>query len=145
VVRSDDLNNKDQIEIRDQRIIPHQMNKIVNIFTNYPLVEPIVNIPELIRFVDSPEEADFLLLFENISNFLSIPLHQRVNQFPYEGGLVRKDLLPLTVRKHCFSPGGIAPRWWLPCFDLSTEFHIFSTFFRLNPNRFLYLINSAVE
>ena len=72
------------------------------------------------ELVDSKDDADYLFLTEHIRNFFSIPHSQRVNQFPYEGGFVRKDLLALTVRKYC--PHA---QWWLPCFDLSTEFHLF--------------------
>lgn len=31
----------------------------------------------------------------------------------------------MTVRRDCFV-NGVAPKWWLPCFDLSTEFHMFA-------------------
>lgn len=34
-------------------------------------------------------------------------------------------MLPLTVRQYCYVDGK-APDWWLPCFDLSTEFHLFA-------------------
>lgn len=31
----------------------------------------------------------------------------------------------MTVRKHCYSDGS-SPAWWQPCYDLSTEFHLFA-------------------
>ena len=89
---------------------------------------------------EDPEKASFWLKTAHTSDFLSIPSHIRVSSFPYEGGFVRKDLLPLTIRRHCYhhessylklTDGTIntqlshAPSWWLPCFDLSTEFHLF--------------------
>lgn len=101
-------------------------------------------------FVDSPEEADFLFVVKNIRNFLQID--QLVCQFPYEGGFLQKvrpilsmslsdfilvislqDLLPLTVREYAYTTK--APYWWLPCFDLSTEFHFFSSMYRLRFER----------
>lgn len=33
-------------------------------------------------------------------------------------------MLPLTVRTYCYR-NNLAPEWWLPCFDLTTEFHLF--------------------
>lgn len=80
-------------------------------------------------FVLFPVDADFVLTLQHTRNFLSIPEHQRICQFPYEGGLVRKDLLPLTVRKYCYK-ANIPPFWYLPCFDLSTEFHHFRNFYQ---------------
>jgi hypothetical protein len=61
-----------------------------------------------------------------MKDFLKMPVHQRVCQFPYESALIRKDLLPLTVRQYCRDTDGNLPYWWLPCFDLSTEFHLFA-------------------
>jgi hypothetical protein len=80
-------------------------------------------------FVDDEEEADFMFLTTNIRNFQSI--NAKVNQFPFEGGLVQKDLLPLTVRGFCYQ-NGTPPKWWLPCFDLTTEFHFFAEEYRFN-------------
>ena len=37
-----------------------------------------------------------------------------------------QDLLPLTIRQYCYGEDGTAPDWWLPCYDLSTEFHLFA-------------------
>lgn len=39
---------------------------------------------------DRREEADLLFLVTHVKDFLGIPIHQRVNQFPFEGCLVRK-------------------------------------------------------
>jgi hypothetical protein len=36
-----------------------------------------------------------------------------------------QDLLSQTVRKYCFIDAK-APAWWLPCYDLRTEFHLFA-------------------
>eukprot|EP01031_Cornospumella_fuschlensis_P030083 gene30083-36334_t len=54
-----------------------------------------------------------------------MPLYQRVCQFPYEGALVRKDLIILTIRKYCLVNGEL-PTWWQPTYDLRTEFHLFA-------------------
>mmetsp|Transcript_40972 Transcript_40972/g.41843 ORF Transcript_40972/g.41843 Transcript_40972/m.41843 type:complete len:542 (-) Transcript_40972:78-1703(-) len=70
------------------------------------------------------KEVDALLLVSPVKDFFSLPSSQLICQFPFEGGLVHKDLLPLTVRRYCVQ-NNILPDWWLPCFDLSTEFHFF--------------------
>jgi hypothetical protein len=37
----------------------------------------------------------------------------------------------LTVREFCYnSSTGALPDWWLPCYDLSTEFHLFARDFQ---------------
>jgi len=84
---------------------------------------------------------NFLFLMTHVKDFTTLPSHQRVAQFPFEGGFVRKDLLPLTVRTYCGCPsagtgasasvgasaasGHQLPVWFNPCFDLSTELHFF--------------------
>ena len=69
---------------------------------------------------------------------------QLVNQFPYEGAIVRKDLLPQTARRllrlrdgtaedaadpteaFAESPASGRHPWWLPAtYDLATEVHFF--------------------
>lgn len=87
---------------------------------------PTFAFPPGIVNVSSEEEADFLFVCRHVKNFTQLPPHVRVGQFPYEGAFVRKDLLPITIRKHCYEENGKPPAWWLPCYDLSTEFHLFA-------------------
>ena len=95
----------------------------IKVCTDYADTREHITASPHLKLVDSPDEADFLLVLKQISNFNASSLNQFVAQFPYEGGFVRKDLLPLTVRKCCYKDGE-APFWWLPCFDVSTEFHL---------------------
>ena len=48
--------------------------------------------------------------------------------------VVTQDLLILTIRQYCTKllPDGtlVYPEWWLPCYDLSTEFHLFESDYR---------------
>jgi hypothetical protein len=119
----------------------------VAVYTDYAYAKDLLlqlqaTHPDDVRVVDDRAEASFLLLTNHIKDFLSLPPQVRVSSFPYEGGFVRKDLLPLTVRRYCYTrspPTGplaasdtcidtatsTAPAWWLPCYDLSTEFHLF--------------------
>lgn len=112
-----------------------QPSASIKVYTDWPaILEMKDSLTPRITLVNSKEDAHFLFLTENVTNFLNIPPHQRVNQFPYEGGFCRKDLLPLAIRGYCFSNnassenGGKAtpPDWYLPCWDLSTEFHLFA-------------------
>ncbi len=64
---------------------------------------------------------------------------QRVNQFPFEACLIRKDLLPQTLRRfHAATtdddaqaaPSGdlsadFVPSWFPATYDLATEVHFF--------------------
>ena len=112
----------------------HKFEGKIKLFTDYEEALKLIHLPDRVEMVNSEEESDFTLTAKHIKSFLSIPLHRRVNQFPYEGGLVRKDLLPLTVRRYCYNQG-VSPAWWLPCFDLSTEFHLFYEAFNANASK----------
>ena len=108
--------------------------KKIVIHTDYPLLKTITSENSAstlrhIEFTEDPMLATHWFHIRQEKNFLGVPSHVTINQFPYEGGFVRKDLLPLTIRRHAFGTPGdprTAPSWWLACFDLSTEFHLFS-------------------
>lgn len=123
-------------KVRNDTRAQHAQHKsgTISIFTDYSVLQEVFSMFTTadgstlewdFELTDNKETADFLFLTKNESNFLNIPSHQRINQFPYEGGFVRKDLLPLTVRRYCHDIEGNPPAWWLPCFDLATEFHLF--------------------
>jgi hypothetical protein len=117
--------------------------KVIKMYTTYdaighidffPYHDKVNDIIYRIERVYEQDNADYLFLTNQIKDFYSIPVHQRVNQFPYESALIRKDILPLTVREYSFSQSNndgllnyenSIPSWWLPCYDLSTEFHLF--------------------
>ena len=123
------LHKNDRKDSRSQYRIQDEKN--IKIYTDYDTIKNELkdNLADNLQLVDNEDEADFLFLTSNVKNFLSI--NKLLNQFPFEGGLVRKDLLPLTVRAYCYKNDEngklIAPTWWLPCFDLSTEFNFLST------------------
>ena len=82
-----------------------------------------------VTLVSSPEDAEFYFWSSEVSDFAALPRHIRICRFPYEHCFVRKDLLLLTARRLFFSTPGdasTAPHWWLPTYDLTTEFHLFS-------------------
>jgi len=110
----------------------HESKSITLIYTDYPVASDPILYFQNFKFVSLPEEADFLLITGHVSDFLAISPTFRLSQFPYESGFVRKDLLILTIRRHCFKgPDGLTPpSWWLPCFDLGTEFHLFTQYYR---------------
>jgi hypothetical protein len=111
------------------------------VYTDYDFARDVIAqlFPAGFVLVDDPEQASYVLMTRHIKDFLSVRPNLRVSSFPYEGGFVRKDLLPLTIRRHCYahsspladddssiSAQSSPPSWWLPCYDLSTEFHLFA-------------------
>lgn len=93
-------------------IIQHQQEKvtaqqsldegqpiIIKIYTTY---EPILQLPFTsyedpetrrtyqITLTESMEDADFIFITSQIKDFYSYPVHQRVNQVPYESAIVAK-------------------------------------------------------
>ncbi len=106
--------------------LPERPSRI-KIFTDYEVLLKEVTLKSSnIELVPTEEEADFIFTTRQMKDFLKMPIHQRICQFPYEAALIRKDLLPLTVRQYCCDEQGNLPNWWLPYFDLSTEFHLFA-------------------
>jgi hypothetical protein len=63
---------------------------VVTIYTEYDVAKEIELDSRYFQFTEDKDTADFLLLPLQVKNFLTLPVHQRVNQFPYEGALVRK-------------------------------------------------------
>lgn len=71
--------------------------EVVTVFTDYDVARQINLQDHRIQFTDDRENADFLLLASQVKNFLALPSHQRVGQFPYEGALVRKVSLEYAL------------------------------------------------
>ena len=115
---------KPRRDARSPCVSMNHLQRPMNVYTDYADISKSISKKTEFKVVESPEEADFLLLLKQIKDFTALPSHQFIGQFPYEGGLVRKDLLLLTVRRYCYR-GDTPPSWWLPCFDMSTEFHLF--------------------
>ncbi|GMH79809.1 hypothetical protein TrLO_g13487 [Triparma laevis f. longispina] len=93
----------------------------LKIYTDYPLLSDLLKTtpPPYITLLPTSETADFLFLVTPLKDFINLNPNTQINQFPYEGGLVQKDLLPLTLRRYC-------PDLKIPeTYDLSTEFHYF--------------------
>eukprot|EP00884_Botryococcus_braunii_P010241 jgi/Botrbrau1/19218/Bobra.0077s0118.1 len=77
-----------------------EVKEVKTVWSNYPLV------PEALRrgpfrLVQERASADIVFTPDPCSNFLSLPSEQMINQFPYEGCIIRKDLLPQTLRQLC--------------------------------------------
>ncbi len=62
-----------------------------------------------------------------------------INQFPYEAAIIRKDMLPQTLRQYWAreklkmnpdSGTGILPPWYPATYDLATEVQWFSKAFQ---------------
>lgn len=122
---------KNEIEMSKDSRLPYRIEdkNNIKIYTDYYVINEIKDfLADNLQLVDNEDDADFLFLTKNVKDFLSI--NKLLNQFPFEGGIVRKDLLPLTIRGYCYKSDEmgklIAPTWWLPCYDISTEFHLLS-------------------
>lgn len=81
--------DKRLIDLLEMRL--QQETNVIRIFTDYDYAKEILpNINNICVLVDDINDSDFLLTPKHITNFYSLPMHLRVNQFPYEGGFVRK-------------------------------------------------------
>lgn len=72
---------------------------IVKVYTDYDVAKELLNAPEIIQLVKTEKEADFILTVAHYKAFTSLPLHQRVCQFPYEAAFVRKVLLQFYTKQ----------------------------------------------
>jgi hypothetical protein len=75
---------------RMQQIIALEKKDSVSIYTDYNVAQHVDAIDEKLRLTVNKEEADFLLISTHVKDFMSLPIYQRVCQFPFEGALVRK-------------------------------------------------------
>ena len=88
----------------------------VKIFSDYPDVDDKHSTDPRFVFVAAQGEADVLFTVQHVRDFIGLRPTVRVNQFPFEACLIRKDMLPLTART--ISP---TPAWYLQTYDLRTE------------------------
>lgn len=99
----------------------------VRIYTDYALIAEQLAHDARFDVADAPKELDMLWLMRPLSDFSQLPPGLLVNQFPYEGCLVRKDLCsPVTARlapSAANSASGF-PAWCPPTFDLATQSHL---------------------
>ena len=97
----------------------------LRLFTDYALLHELLSGDPRFSLQERPEDADALWQLRPIGDYRTLPPTMLVNQFPFEGCLVRKDLLPLTAQLAegaAASPFGFPP-WSPPAYDLSTQAH----------------------
>ena len=131
---------------------PNSAHARRRVYTDYPLWRTqLLSLPPSTDFAvtDSECDADIIWLITPLRNYSALRAGVLVNQFPFEGCLVRKDLLLTTCRyaatmRASLGPGargGSAtltlaaqvrkltrdewPPWFLPAFDLLTQTHEF--------------------
>lgn len=73
---------------------------IVKVYTDYDVAREILNVPGVIEMVEVQKDADFLLTVAHFKAFTTLPLNQRVCQFPFEAGFVRKVRVPTDTLFH---------------------------------------------
>ena len=88
VIQKSVLKRDSQVADRVSRFLPS--NAIVKVYTNYEVALELLNAPDIIQLVEREEDADFILTVSHFKTFTTLPLHQRVCQFPFEAGFVRK-------------------------------------------------------
>lgn len=114
----------------------------LRLHTDYALLAEVLSGDPRFELVASRTEAQALWLLAPLRTFpraaaqpgSGVPL--LLNQFPYEGCLVRKDLLPQTAQlavAAAAAPGIVPPAfppWFPPTFDLATEAHLWQRWHR---------------
>ena len=75
---------------RDWSDVPEINQSRVHIYCDYAYAKQQILQLESFVVVDDVNEADFILTHTHFFNFYDVPQYLRVNQFPYEGGFVRK-------------------------------------------------------
>lgn len=60
------------------------------IYTTYEYGKTVLSVVDECDIVTDMNDAHFILTHLSVSNFYELPQYLRVNQFPFEGGLVRK-------------------------------------------------------
>ena len=95
----------------------------VRVCTDYPLLIEQLRNSRRFHVVADADSAHALWSVRPIRDFAALPSGLVRNQFPYEGCLVSKDLLPQTCRRAAAPPLDFPP-WYPPCFDLRTEAHL---------------------
>jgi len=94
VIQKSAMKRDSQVENRVSKFPPN--NAIVKVHTNYDVARELLNAPDVIQLVDREEDADFILTVSHFKTFTTLPLHQRVCQFPFEAGFVRKVPFPFV-------------------------------------------------
>ena len=74
----------------DDMVVPSNLASLI-VYSDYPVIQGLNRDKIAFQLTDVAEDASFLFLLSNIENFYSI--HQRVSQFPYEGGFVCKVVI----------------------------------------------------
>lgn len=75
---------------RCEQIKEVQQPAVIKIYTDYDLCKALPFNSPYFEFVDDQNQADFLLIFKQVKDFLNIPIRQKICQFPYESCLIRK-------------------------------------------------------
>jgi hypothetical protein len=95
----------------------------VRIYTDYGLVAEQLACDARFEVVNEPRELDLLWMTRPLTDFQQLPAGLLVNQFPFEGCLVRKDLFgPITSRLSTSTSS--FPPWMPPTYDLATQAHL---------------------
>ncbi|CAK0782888.1 hypothetical protein CVIRNUC_006083 [Coccomyxa viridis] len=129
----------------DTRPPPRQVEDqhMRRVWSDYPLLSEHLAL-EGFEITEDHAAADIIISNTPIRDFRSLPSGVLVNQFPYEAAIIRKDLLPQTLRQYRAQSGeadestvctsgrseDVVPSWYPPTYDLATEVQFFVKHFR---------------
>lgn len=116
------------------------------LYTDYALLaEELADVP-WVSLTPDPATAAALWLMLPVADFEELG-DTFINQFPFEGALVRKDLLPQTARAAAAATTAHGPHafppWSPPCYDLRTEAHHFLDAHAAGPARSVWVVKHA--
>lgn len=121
------------------------------VFTDYSLLaKELLSCPGF-EVTASPQDISLLWLLQNVSNFDGLPPGLLVNQFPFEGCLVRKDLLPATAKLAAATENALVaedacsafPPWCPETYDLATEAHVWARAASAAPPETAWIVKRA--
>ena len=113
----------------------------VALFTNYPTLAKHARRPGFEVVTDSSgRDLSALWLVTPFKQWRDLPVGLLVNQFPYEGCLVQKDLLLNTVQRihghdSADTNKGLFPPWCPVTFDLATQAHLLADYHKREAQR----------
>ncbi len=86
------IKNNEHINRDKESIFNLDSGETIKIYSDYPLIKRcfIDYGSKLITFVNNFDDSNFIFDLKPIQNFYKPNIHQKVNQFPYEGGFIRK-------------------------------------------------------
>lgn len=62
----------------------------LRVYSDYEVAKDILSHSKFVEFVNSLSDSEFALTLGHVKDFITMPINQRICQFPFEAGLIRK-------------------------------------------------------